>query len=81
MLPILPASIGHLQVAAPLTSSKSDKDKQDEQDRMDHMVEEVDHRVDDLSQDQHCHYLTSHTATRVKSFQLLIRAHRASRLL
>ena len=48
MLPILPASIGHLQVAAPLTSSTSDKDKQDEQDRMDHhMVEEEDHRVDD----------------------------------
>ena len=40
-----------------------------------HMVEKV-ARVDDLSQDQHCHYLTSHTATRVKSFQLLIRAHR-----
>ena len=73
-------SIGHLQVAAPLTSGASGKDKQDEQDRMDHhMVEEVDHRVDGLSQDQHRQYLTSHTAIRGKSFQLLIRAHRASR--
>ena len=74
-LSILPLSIGHLQVAAPLTSGTSGKDEQNDQDRMDHMIKEVD-RVDDLSQDQHCHYLTSHTATRGKSFQLLIRAHR-----
>ena len=71
-------SIGHLQLAAPFTSGTSGKEEQNDQDRMDHhVVEEVD-PVDDLSQDQHCHYLTSHTATRVKSFQLLIRAHHAS---
>ena len=56
-------SIGHLQLAAPFTNGTSGKEEQNDQDRTDHhVVEEVD-PVDDLSQDQHCHYLTSHTAT------------------